>query len=155
MQQSAGSDARERKCVAEFDSGSAAGGQSSMTNSAAGRMRDDARPLALGYARKHLLMVESEVSRTKEERLAYFAETAGYRLGEIFIEEVQTWPSAFEALIEAARIEKPSAVILPSLLHFAVLGSPATIKGHFEHLTGAKVVTSIGIVSYSPGEPVS
>jgi len=76
------------------------------------------------------------------ERLAYFAVTEGFDLGTVFIEEVHTSPAAFEALIAAVDRYEVTAVVLPSMLHFAVLGAPVSIKTHFEHLTGARVLVA-------------
>ena len=111
-------------------------------------------PLALGYARKHLLVVESEVCRTRE-RLASFAQVAGLRLGGVYVEEVQTWPTAFEELIEAALNEKPRVLLVPSLIHLAVLGAPTRIKSHVERLTGARVLAASDVVSYLTGAAAS
>lgn len=99
-------------------------------------------------------MFESEVNRTKE-RLAYFAEASGYELAAVFLEEIETWPLAIERLIRAVIKDKVEVVILPSMLHFAVLGAPNEVKGYFESATGARVVTTLDAVSYSPGEAVS
>jgi hypothetical protein len=104
-------------------------------------MDDGTRPLLLGYLRKHLLMSETELEDAKE-RLAYFAEIEGFTMGAIYVEEIATVPSAFEALVEAANRHEVSAVVLPSMLHFAVLGAPASIKSHFEHCTGARVLVA-------------
>ncbi|MGW6279983.1 hypothetical protein [Kribbella sp. NPDC055071] len=102
-------------------------------------MRAPGLPLALAYARRHLLMCESEVSCTKE-RLGYFARVAGFALGAVYVEEVQSCPASFEALIHAALLQRPRAILVPSLLHLAVLGAPTTITRHVERLTGAQVI---------------
>jgi hypothetical protein len=104
-------------------------------------MTDDRKPLILGYARKHLLMTEDEL-RDMKERLEYFARVEGYVLGTVYVEDVETSPAAFQTLVEAVHRYKATAVVLPSMLHFAVLGAPASIKGHFEHLTGAQVMVA-------------
>jgi hypothetical protein len=102
---------------------------------------DYTRPLLLAYLRKHLLMSATELADTKG-RLVHFAEVEGFALGDVYIEEVETSPAAFEALIEAVNRYEVTAVVLPSMLHFTLLGPPATIKAHFEHLTGARVMTA-------------
>src|SRR4051794_32649110 len=61
---------------------------------------DYTRPLLLGYLRKHLLMTDDELYDT-EERLEHFARIEGFAMGTIYIEEVETSPAAFEALVEA------------------------------------------------------
>lgn len=104
--------------------------------------------------RKHLLMDELEVVNTKQ-RLAYFADQSGYELAAIFIEEIQTWPVAFERLLEAVIRDNVEVVILPSMLHFAVLGAPNNVKKYFESAAEARVVTAFDAVSDCPGEAVS
>jgi hypothetical protein len=104
-------------------------------------MTDATRPLILGYLRKHLLMTEEELADTTE-RLAHFAQIEGFALGTVYVEQVDTAPAAFQALVEAANRDEVTAVVVPSMLHFAVLSAPATIKQRFEHLTGARVVVA-------------
>ncbi len=96
-------------------------------------------PRAVAYLRKHLLMNESEVLYAKE-RLAYFARVEGLQLDNVFVEEVETWPAAFEALVEAALSDELSVVLLPSMLHFAVLGAPLAVKLSVESAIGARVL---------------
>lgn len=60
----------------------------------------------------------------------------------IFTEEVETSPSAFEALIDAVIRDEVTAVVIPSMLHLAILSAPAAIKAHFEHATGARVMVA-------------
>ncbi|MEV5967785.1 hypothetical protein AB0L70_38825 [Kribbella sp. NPDC051952] len=111
-------------------------------------------PLALGYMRRHLLVVDSEVHRTKE-RLGHFAQASGLRLGGVYVEVIETWPAAFEMLLQAALVEKPRALIVPSVIHLAALGAPVSIKQHIERLTGARVLAASDVVSYLPGAAAS
>ncbi|MGC4943650.1 hypothetical protein [Kribbella sp. DT2] len=60
----------------------------------------------------------------------------------MFVEEIETSPAAFEALIAAVEQLGASRVVLPSPLHFAVLGPPGAVRYHFERLTGAQVVVA-------------
>jgi hypothetical protein len=83
---------------------------------------DYTRPLLLGYLRKHLLMTDGEVEQEKR-RLADFAELEGFTLGTIYLEQLETSPAAFEAWVEADDRYEVAAVVLPSMLHFAVLGA--------------------------------
>jgi hypothetical protein len=69
-----------------------------------------------------------------------FAQTEGFSMGSTYVEKPGTWPAAFEALIESVKRYDVSAVVLPSLLHFAVLGAPDGIKDIFERATGAQVI---------------
>lgn len=104
-------------------------------------MIDYTRPLLLGYVLKHLLMTDYELEDVKE-RLAFFAQVEGFAMGIIYVEETETSPAAFEALVEAVNRYEVTAVVIPSLLHFAVLSAPAAIKQHFEHITGARVMVA-------------
>ena len=114
------------------------------------------RQRAYAYMRRHLLMYDSELEQARE-RISYFAETAGYELAAVFVEEIDTWPVpvAFERLLQAIVLDKAEVVILPSMLHFLVLGTPQHIRQYFESATGAKVVCINDVVSQSPGEAVS
>lgn len=106
-----------------------------------GHVTDYTRPLLLGYVRKHLLMTDDELDDAKE-RLAHFAQVEGFSLSTVYVEQLETTPAAFEALVEAANRYEITAVVLPSMLHFAVLGAPASIKRHFEQFTGARVLVA-------------
>ncbi|WP_132157622.1 hypothetical protein [Kribbella antiqua] len=99
-------------------------------------------------------MTEIEVCDAKE-RLAYFARIKSLRLDEVFVEDVETWPAAFEALVEAALSDQLSVVLVPSMLHFAVLGPPSNIKQHFEYITRTHVLAATELLSYRPGEAAS
>ncbi len=102
---------------------------------------DHTKPLLLGYVRMHLLMTDNELADAKE-RLAYFAAVEGFSLGTVYVEQVDTAPAAFEALVESVNRYGVTAVVIPSMLHFAVLSSPAAIKDHFEKATGARVLVA-------------
>jgi hypothetical protein len=102
---------------------------------------DHTRPLLLGYVRRHLLMTDAELDDTKE-RLAYFAAVEGFALGAVYVEQLETLPAAFEALVEAVHRLEVTAVVIPSMLHFAILSAPAAIKDRFEHATGARVLVA-------------
>jgi len=99
------------------------------------------RPLLLGYVRKHLLMTEGELDDTRE-RLQHFAQVEGFAMGTVFVEEIETSPAAFEALVEAVSRYEVTAVVVPSMLHFAVLSAPAAIKDYFERATGVRVMVA-------------
>ena len=63
-------------------------------------------------------------------------------MGSVYVEQSGMWPAAFEALIEAVNRYEVRAVVLPSLLHFAVLDPPRDIKGMFERATSARVMVA-------------
>lgn len=85
----------------------------------------------------------AEVNRTKE-RMVQFAADTGLELVGTFVEEDPRRPAAFERLFQAVVSDEIEIVILPSLLHMMVLGSPMHIKDYFEAATGAQVVTVPG-----------
>lgn len=105
------------------------------------RLTDHTRPLLLGYLRRHLLMTEEELCYTKE-RLEHFAQVEGFAMGTVYVEEVDRSPAAFQALIDAVNRYEVTAVVIPSMLHLAVLSAPAAIKDHFERATGARIVVA-------------
>lgn len=99
---------------------------------------DRTRPLVFGYVRQHLLRTADELVDIKE-RLAFFAAAEGFAMGTVFVEQRESSPAAFEALVQAIEHDQAAAVVLPSMLHFAVLGAPLAVKLTFERATGAQV----------------
>jgi hypothetical protein len=106
-----------------------------------GHVADYTRPLLLGYVLRHLLMTDYELEDVKE-RLAYFAQVEGFAMGTIYVDETETSPAAFEALVEAVNRYEVTAVVIPSLLHFAALSAPVDMKDSFERATGARVMVA-------------
>jgi hypothetical protein len=102
---------------------------------------DYTRPLLLGFVLKHLLMGDDELAETKE-RLEEFAAVEGFAMGTIYVEDTATSPAAFAALIEAVNRYEVTAVVVPSLLHFAALSAVHNIKDTFERATGARVMVA-------------
>lgn len=97
------------------------------------------QPLALGYVRAHLLMTETELADARSE-LAHYAEREGYTLGMIFVEQPDTVPAAFRALVDRIRREEPQAILTPNALHLAVLGLPPRIMHLIYATTGVPVL---------------
>src|SRR5690242_10027903 len=93
-----------------------------------------------GYLCSQILVCATEVSRTRDA-LTGFAERSGLCLAATFVEEDLRRPVAFERLFHAALSYDVSLILIPSLLHLAVLGPPDSIKGHFEEGAGVRVVT--------------
>jgi hypothetical protein len=102
---------------------------------------DHIKPLLLGYIREHFLMTAAELAQTKAQ-LVTFARAEGFTLHAIYVERIETAPAAFGALVEAVQRYHATAVVLPNLHHMTMLGAPTSIKGHFEHLTGARVLVA-------------
>ncbi|MFF1820575.1 hypothetical protein ACFVWG_24940 [Kribbella sp. NPDC058245] len=100
---------------------------------------DCIKPLLLGYVRRDLLVTDGQVSQL-ERAMTKFALASGYSMGFTYVEKPGTWPTAFEALVESVNQDDVTAVVLPSILHFMVLGAPHDIKDIFERFTGARVI---------------
>lgn len=99
------------------------------------------RPLLVGYVRRGLLRDDCEIEAVKR-RLAEFAFDEGFTMGETYVEQLGRWPAAFAALMDAASRDEVAAVVLPSLLHFAVLGVRGDTRRLFEQTTGARVLVA-------------
>jgi len=104
-----------------------------------GFAEDFSKPLLLGYLRRDLLVVDSQVTELKRE-MADFAQAEGFAMGHTYVEKPESWPAAFEALIESVNRYQVTAVVLPGLLHFTGLGLPTGIRDSFERATGARVL---------------
>ena len=104
-------------------------------------MTDLARPLLVGYLSRHLLTSDADFAMTLE-RLDHFARSEELVLAAVYIEQAETAPAAFKALVNAVNRGEVGAVVLPSIFHFAVLGAPTRFKAYFEHVTGARVLVA-------------
>jgi hypothetical protein len=99
------------------------------------------RPAVVGYVRAHLLMTPAELVGIKDQLVA-FAAAEGYTLGRVFTEHAHTVPEAFRELVDAVIRDKVEAVVVPSLHHLGVLGSPLQVKDDVEFGTGARVLVA-------------
>ncbi|MGC4944120.1 hypothetical protein ACLQ2O_39590 [Kribbella sp. DT2] len=75
-----------------------------------------------------------------EDQLEEFAKVEDFSMGTIYIEETNTTPAAFEALIEAVNRYDVTTVVIPSRLHFDALAVAHDVRNTFERATGARVV---------------
>jgi hypothetical protein len=100
---------------------------------------DLAKPVLVGYIRREFV-ASDERALELECQMSLFAYTEGFSMGFTYVEESGTQLSAFEALVESVVRHQITAVVLPSILHFAVLGLPHDIKDMFERATGARVL---------------
>jgi hypothetical protein len=97
----------------------------------------------------------SEVSRTKEG-LTAFANASGFELAAVFVEEDPRRPlQAFERFFHAVMRDRVKVVLLPSLLHLMVLGSPGRIQKYFEAVTEARVISVQDAMSCDSVEAMS
>ncbi|HET6298198.1 MAG TPA: hypothetical protein VFG33_32780 [Kribbella sp.] len=106
---------------------------------------DHARPPALGFVLKNLLMTDDELDDATE-RLASFAEQEGFMLRTIYLEECASSPTAFEALVANINADAITAVVIPSLLHLAALSAGTDMKNTFERATGARVLVASAVL---------
>ncbi|MGW6200757.1 hypothetical protein ACWF0M_31740 [Kribbella sp. NPDC055110] len=102
----------------------------------------------------NLLICTSEVNRAKE-RLNAFAKASGFELAGIFVEEDPRRPDAFGRLLDAVMRDQVKVVLLPSLLHLMVLGSPGRIQEYFEAATEARIITLDHAMTDHVGEAMS
>ena len=98
------------------------------------------RTRAYAYVSGPLLICQPEVTRTRECLTTYAAD-AGLQLVAVFVEDDWLCLSAFERLFQATIRDQVEVILLPSMLHFMILGSPGSIKLSFEAVTGARIVT--------------
>ncbi|WP_134001610.1 hypothetical protein [Kribbella sp. VKM Ac-2566] len=97
-------------------------------------------PRAYAYLCEDLLVCRSEVNRAKE-RLARFAASSNLELAAVFIGRDTRSTAGFGRLFEAVIRDEVKVVLVPSVLHLMVLGSPRRIKEYFEAATDARVIT--------------
>jgi hypothetical protein len=100
---------------------------------------DYTKPLLVGYVRRDLLVTDGQVSQLDRE-MTRFAIAEGFSMGFTYVEKPETWPAAFEALIESINRYEITAVVVPSMLHFAALDTSHDIRQIFEQSTGARVL---------------
>jgi hypothetical protein len=93
----------------------------------------------LGYICRGLLASDDELDDA-ELATAEFADVNGFLLGHTYVEEAQGVPLAFGALVESLSTSGGDAVVLPGLLHFAVLGPRHDLKKLVERATGVRVL---------------
>lgn len=104
-----------------------------------GPVTDYSRPLLLGYARRDLYLSDRHVHDLRRE-LGAFAELEGFAMGWVYVEDPDTSPAAFEALVASVNRYEITAVVLPGLRHLALVGDPDEIRVQFERVTGARIM---------------
>lgn len=75
-------------------------------------------------------------------RLRQFAATEGYTLGTTFVEQLDTMPAAFAALVNAADREGAVAIVVPSTAHLTAGGLPRLLTSYLKHVTGIRVLVA-------------
>ncbi|MFI6829427.1 hypothetical protein ACIBG5_20215 [Kribbella sp. NPDC050241] len=97
------------------------------------------KPAAVAYANASLLMTHSELERVRMD-VSRFASEWGYALACVHVEEPATSPDAFNGLVQQVTALDITTVLVPSLHHFAGIGSPVEVKNRLEHLIGGRVI---------------
>jgi hypothetical protein len=107
------------------------------------------RPLIIGYLNPRPFTSDEEVARLKRELTSY-ADREGFSLADIYVEQVGSHASAFNALIDAVKRQDVQAVVVPALYHLARFpGLQLAMKELLERETGARVL----VVYPSPEGP--
>lgn len=92
----------------------------------------------LGYLSEHFLMTAAELAKARQALVDY-ARDNGYELAAIYVERLESAPSAFQTLaLELDRLDHV-ALLVPGVHHLAALGSPLDVKQELEK-TGTKVL---------------
>lgn len=104
-----------------------------------GSVTDYSRPLLLGYARRDLYLSGRHVDDLKRE-LGKFAQLEGCLMGSVYVEDPETAPQAFDALVASVNRCQITAVVLPGLRHLALVGDPAEVRVRFARVTGARIM---------------
>ncbi|WBQ06252.1 hypothetical protein [Kribbella sp. CA-293567] len=102
-------------------------------------LQDCTRPLMLGYLCRGLLVTDGQMKEL-EQQMATFAQAEGFAMGFVYVERSETSPAAFGALMESVNRYEVSAIVVPSRLHLAVLGSPLEMNDRFERAAGVRVL---------------
>lgn len=98
------------------------------------------RPLAFGYLNPRPFTSSDDVAELKRELSAH-ANREGFSLADIYVEQIDSSASAFNALIEAMKRDEAPAVVVPALYHLARFpGLQLAMKEHLERETGARVL---------------
>ncbi|MFK4083653.1 hypothetical protein ACI2LF_06060 [Kribbella sp. NPDC020789] len=97
------------------------------------------QPAAVAYVNASILITASELERVRND-VARFASEWGYALAYVHVEESATSPDAFTGLVQHVTALDITTVIVPSLHHFAAIGSPVEVKNRLEHLIGGRVI---------------
>jgi hypothetical protein len=94
--------------------------------------------LMFGYLRVHQL-APGATPGAISARFAAYADTEGFALAGVFVDQDRTAPTALGALIDAVKKYDARAVAVPTLEHLAVLGRRPLVK-FVQNATGAQVM---------------
>lgn len=98
-----------------------------------------AKPVLLGYICRGLLTSDAEVDDA-ELAMVDFAHANGFLLAHTYVEEAAGTPVALGALVDVLSTSGGDAVVLPGLMHLAILGPRHDMKMLFERATGVQVL---------------
>ncbi|MFF1422272.1 hypothetical protein [Streptomyces sp. NPDC058280] len=93
-----------------------------------------------GYMRLAATNQEGDEGEAVKQELAAHAESEGFTLERVFIEQVRANEPAFDCLTDALTKSGVRHVIVPSLWHFARLpGLQKAMRDHIEQEIGARI----------------
>jgi hypothetical protein len=104
-----------------------------------GSVTDYTCPMLLGYARRDLYLSDRHVTAVKRG-FGTFARLEGFAMGSVYLEEPDTAPAAFEALVASVNRYEVTTVVLPEWRHLALVGDPDAVRRQFERVAGARFV---------------
>jgi len=96
------------------------------------------KPLMFGYLRVHQLAAGATPGAISAQFAAY-ADSEGFALAGVFVDQDRTAPTALGALIDAVKKYDARAVAVPTLEHLEVLGRRPLVK-FVQNATGAQVM---------------
>jgi len=95
--------------------------------------------IALGYLRKYPGLTMRTIDQLRQ-RLSTCAEANGYRLLDVHVEERDTDPSAFFALIASIAVTGAEAVVVPTRAHLGCEQVQHSKITHLRRTTNAEVL---------------
>ena len=98
---------------------------------------------AVGYLRQYRSMTRYHLAAAQEQLTAY-AGQQGFLLRKVFVEQLDTDPAAFDALIKSVKRRKITLVIVPTTAHLSAVGDGETKLQRLQRETGARALAATG-----------
>ncbi|GAA3136919.1 signal recognition particle GTPase [Kribbella aluminosa] len=98
---------------------------------------------AVGYLRQYRSMTRYQLSAAQEQ-LAAYAGQEGFLLRKVFVEQLDSDPAAFDALIKSVKRRKITVVIVPTTAHLSAVGDGETKLQRLQRETGARALAATG-----------
>jgi rhamnogalacturonyl hydrolase YesR len=104
-------------------------------------METRTRPLLLGYIRSQVLTTADGIAEAKMA-LAAFAMAEGFALGTVYLEQAETAPAAFQALVDEVRCDNDVWAVVVPTAHHLTEGGLRAMRSRFEHHGTVHVVVA-------------